>query len=66
VTEFLAVAPITIRDELHELIDAIEDELAKPGLHATIDTLPDELIPIVLNRMRALRAGITVYPPQMD
>jgi hypothetical protein len=66
VTEFLAIASISTRDELHDFIDEIEDELAKPGLHATIDTLPDDLIPVVLNRMRALKDGITVYPPQMD
>jgi hypothetical protein len=65
VTDYVASAPITKRDELHEFIDEIEDELAKPGLHATIDTLPDELIPVVLDRMRALQARITVHPPQV-
>jgi hypothetical protein len=66
VTEHLVMAPMTARDELHELIDEIEDQLAKPGLHATIDALPDELIPTVFNRIRALQAGTTVHPPQFE
>jgi hypothetical protein len=60
------MAPMTTRDELHELIDDIQDELAKPVLHATIDALPEELIPTVFNRMRALQAGTTVHPPQFE
>jgi hypothetical protein len=59
-------ASATVRDELHEFIDEIDDELAKPGLHATVDTLPDELVPLVLDRMRALRQAITVHPPHFD
>jgi hypothetical protein len=52
-TEDLSVEPTITRDELHEFVDEIEDDLARAGLHATIDTLPDELIPVVLDRMRA-------------
>jgi hypothetical protein len=63
VTEYRAIMPTSVRDELHEFIDEIDDDLARPGLHATVDTLPDELVPVVLNRMRALRAGTTVHPP---
>ena len=59
-------APTTLRDELHDFIDEIDEELARPGLHATVDTLPEELIPVVLKRMRELRAGITILPPQLD
>jgi len=58
-------APSVTRDDLHDLIDELEDELAKPGLHATIDTLPEELILVVLNRLRALRARTTIHPPQL-
>ena len=57
--------PSPTRDDLHDFIDDMEDELAKAGLHATIDTLPDELILVVLNRMRALRARTTIHPPQL-
>lgn len=63
--EQLPYAPSVTRDDLHDFIDEIEEELAKPGLHATIDTLPEELIPVVLNRMRALRAHATIHPPQL-
>ena len=59
-------APTTLRDELHDFIDQIDEELARPGLHATVDTLPTELIPVVLKRMRELRAGITILPPELD
>ena len=62
-TEYDTIVPISTRDELHNFIDEIEDDLARPGLHATVDTLPDELVPVVLNRMRALRARTTVHPP---
>jgi hypothetical protein len=65
-TEHLATAPITARDALHEFIDEIDDDLAKPGLHATIDKLPDALVPVVLERMRALRARTTFHAPRLD
>jgi hypothetical protein len=55
VTEHPQTAAISSRAELHDFIDKLDDDLARPGLHATIDTLPAELVPVVLNRMRALR-----------
>jgi hypothetical protein len=64
VTNKLADALKTTRDELHEFIDEIDDDLARPGLHATIDALPDALVPTVLNRLRALRARTTIHPPE--
>jgi hypothetical protein len=64
-TEHVAAAPIATRDELHEFIDEIDDEGAKPGLHTAIDTLPDELVPVVLKLMRALRARTTGHPPRL-
>ena len=64
-TKKLANALKTTRDELHEFIDEIDDDLARPRLHATIDTLPDALVPDVLNRMRALRARTMVLPPEL-
>ncbi len=62
-TEHVQRAPSTTRAELHEFIDTIDDELARPGLHATIDMLPEDLISVVLDRMRALRERRTVLPP---
>jgi hypothetical protein len=55
VTEHPQTAAISSRAELHDFIDKLDDDLARPGLHATIDALPEELVPVVLNRMRALR-----------
>jgi hypothetical protein len=65
VTKKLANAMKTTRDELHEFIDEIDVDLARPRLHATIDTLPDAIVPDVLNRMRALRARTTVLLPEL-
>jgi hypothetical protein len=65
VTEHPHIAAISSRAELHDFIDRLDDDLAKPGLHATIDALPEELVPVVLNRMRTLRARITVHPPEL-
>jgi hypothetical protein len=65
VTEHPQTAAIGSRAELHDFIDKLDDDLAKPGLHATIDALPEELVAVVLDRMRALRARITVHPPEL-
>jgi hypothetical protein len=65
-TELFQIAPTTTRDELHNFIDDIDDELAKPSLHVTVDMLPEYLIRVVLNRMRDLLEGTTVLPPELD
>jgi hypothetical protein len=48
--------PVTVREDFHRFIDELEDDVAKPGLHAAIEKLHDDLIPAALDRMRALRA----------
>ena len=50
---------MTARDDLHEFIDGLEDELVVPPLHALVDSLPDELVPEALRRMHFLRARVT-------
>jgi hypothetical protein len=47
---------MTLREEFHRFIDELEDDVAKPGLHAGIEKLQDDLIPAALDRMRSLRA----------
>jgi hypothetical protein len=49
---------VTLREEFHQFIDELDDDIAKPSLHAGIDKLDDAWIPSALNRMRALRARL--------
>lgn len=50
---------------LHTFIDELEEDMAKPALHAVADTLPDELVHIALDRMRALRDRLSLFPPNL-
>jgi hypothetical protein len=47
------------RDELHEFIDSLNDDIVGPALHKLVDTLPDELVPQTLRRMQFLHARLT-------
>jgi hypothetical protein len=41
------------RDELHRLIDALDDDIIVPALHALVETLPEQAVPSALTRLRA-------------
>lgn len=56
---------VTSREELHQLIEALDDEQIVPSLHAAVDTLADDLIPAVLARMRAQQQRLVPYPPEL-
>jgi hypothetical protein len=49
---------MTPREEFHQFIDELGDDLAKPGLHAVVDELDDIWIAPALSRMQALRARL--------
>jgi hypothetical protein len=51
------------RQQFHEFVDELQDELDKPALHAVVDHLPDELVSVALERMRALRARLPATRP---
>jgi hypothetical protein len=46
---------VTPREELHKLIDEIDDEREKTELHAEFDELDDASIPDALASMREIR-----------
>jgi len=46
---------MTLRDQLHEIIEAMRDDTTKPQLHANVDALPDADLPEALDRMRTFR-----------
>jgi hypothetical protein len=56
---------VTPREELHRVIDRLYDDQLVPALHAAVDTLPDDLIPDVLARMKAQQQRLPPYPPDL-
>ena len=57
---------MTVREELHQFIDELDDTLVKPTLHAVLETLPDEQLLVAVQRMRALCEGRAIYPPELS
>jgi hypothetical protein len=57
---------VTSRDELHQLIDALDDDIIVPALHTLVDTLPDQTVPTVLGRLKsALEHQVAIYPREL-
>jgi hypothetical protein len=54
---------VDAREDFHQFADELDDEWVKPALHAVIDSLPEPFLALALQRMRALRAGVSVQPP---
>jgi hypothetical protein len=53
------------REALHQLIDALDDDVLRPALHALVDIFPDHLIRAALGRVRALHARLPIEPPEL-
>jgi hypothetical protein len=53
---------MTPREELHQVIEALDDDLLVPALHAAVASLPDYLIPHVLARIEAQQQRLPPYP----
>jgi len=56
---------VTPREEIHQLIDQLDDDELQPALHAAVDTLPEDIVTTFLNRMRAMRDRLPIYPPEL-
>ena len=52
-------------DELHQLIDELDDEIIGPALHALVDTLPDDAVPAAVSRLKAMHERLTTFYPQI-
>jgi hypothetical protein len=50
---------VNIRVQLHRLVDDLDVETVKPGLHANVDDLDDASLPAALVRMCALYTCLT-------
>src|SRR3569833_69625 len=49
---------VSARDALHEFIGQIEDDAVAAAIHAAINALPEELIPVALRRLQYLRERV--------
>ena len=57
---------MTSREEFHQFVDGLDEDLVKPALRAIVAALPDELLLLAVQRMRALRAGRAIFPPELS
>jgi hypothetical protein len=53
---------VDAREDFHQFVEELDDELVKPSLHAVIDSLPDHAVAVALQRIRALRADYSIQP----
>lgn len=53
------------REELQQLIDALDEDVLRPALYALVDMLPDNLIGAGLRRIRALHWRLPIEPPEL-
>ena len=44
-----------MREQMHKLVDDLDDDTVKPELHSAIDKLDDGSLPTALTYMRVLR-----------